>query len=91
MSERKRKSQTSLSRVSTLEAIGEFWDTQSLDDYWEQTHAVEFEVRAHRRRRITLDPEVYAQLEQQAHARGILPETLVNLWLKERLQTSEKA
>lgn len=76
---------SSISRADTLEEIGDFWDTHSLDDYWNQTHEVEFEFRAKRRRRVTLDPEVYAQLEVQARARGLLPETLVNLWLAERL------
>ena len=76
---------TTLSKVRTLEEIGEFWDAHSLADYWDQTHEVEFEVRAQRRRRITLDPDVYAELELQARVRGIRPETLVNLWLAERL------
>lgn len=60
-------------------------------DYWDQTHEVEFEVRAERRRRITLDPEVYARLEAQARVRGLLPETLVNLWLAERLAAEKTA
>ncbi len=77
---------TSLSKVATLEEIGDFWDTHSLADYWDQTHEVEFEIRVPRRRRIALDPDVYAQIEAQARARGILPETLVNVWLIERLQ-----
>ncbi len=77
---------TSLSKARTLEEVADFWDTHSLADYWEQTHEVEFEVRAKRRRRVTLDPDVYARVEAQAHARGILPETLVNVWLVERLQ-----
>ncbi|NOX63010.1 MAG: hypothetical protein GXP42_13870, partial [Chloroflexi bacterium] len=52
----------------------------------------EFEVRARRRRRVTLAPELYAELETQARARGLLPETLVNLWLAERLaMEAEKA
>ena len=29
---------------STPEEIGEFWDTHSLSDYWEETHEVEFQV-----------------------------------------------
>ncbi len=29
---------------ATPEEIGEFWDTQSLADYWEETHEVEFQV-----------------------------------------------
>ena len=76
---------TTLSKARTLEEIGEFWDAHSLADYWDQTHEVEFEVRAQRRRRITLDPEVYAELEAQARVRGVRAETLVNLWLAERL------
>lgn len=37
---------TTLSKARTPEEIGEFWDTHSLADYWDQTHEVEFEVRA---------------------------------------------
>jgi hypothetical protein len=85
MSERSDTQLTSISKARTLEEIADFWDTHSLADYWDQTHEVEFEVRAKRRRRVTLDPEVYAQLEVQARTRGLLPETLVNLWLAERL------
>jgi predicted nucleic acid-binding protein len=77
---------TSISQARTLEEIADFWDTHSLADYWDQTREVEFEVRAKRRRRVTLDPDVYARVAAQARARGLLPETLVNLWLAERLQ-----
>ncbi|MGH9897986.1 MAG: CopG family antitoxin [Pyrinomonadaceae bacterium] len=77
---------TSISKTHTLEEIANFWDTHSLDDYWDQTHEVKFEVRATRRRRVTLDPDVYTRVEAQARARGILPETLINLWLAERLK-----
>ena len=77
---------TSISKARTLEEIADFWDTHSLADYWDQTHEVAFEVRAKRRRRVTVAPEVYARVEDQARARGILPETWVNLWLVEQLQ-----
>ncbi len=77
---------TSISKASTLEEIADFWDTHSLAGYWDKTHEVEFEVRARRRRRITLEPKIYAQVETQARTRGISPETLVNLWLVDRLQ-----
>ena len=76
---------TPISKARTPEEIAEFWDSHSLADYWDKTHEVEFEVRAQHRRRVTLDPEVYAELEAEARARGVLPETLVNLWLAERL------
>ena len=70
---------TSISKARSLEEIADFWDTHSLADYWDQTREVTSEVRAQRRRRITLAPDVYAQIEAQAHTRGVLPETLVNL------------
>jgi hypothetical protein len=80
---------TSISKANTLDEIADFWDKHSLDDYWEQTHEVDFEVRAKRRHRVTLDPEVAERVEAEARARGILPETLVNVWLTERLQATK--
>jgi hypothetical protein len=89
MSENNNPKVTSISKANTLEEVAEFWDTHSLDDYWDLAHEVEFEVRAKRRRRVTLDPDIYTRVETQAKARGVLPETLVNLWLAERLQAAQ--
>ncbi len=79
MSENNETKITSLSNAQTLDEIANFWDTHSLDDYWNQTHDADFEVKVLRRRRITLDPDVYAQVEAQAHVRGVTPETLINI------------
>jgi len=89
MSENKDTQLTSISQAQTLEEIGDFWDAHSLDDYWEETREVEFEVRAKQRRRITLEPDIYKELEAEARLRGVVPETLVNLWLAEKLQASK--
>ena len=86
MSEDKDKTLSSISKAATLEDIGEFWDSHSLADYWDETHEVDFEVSAERRRRVTLAQEIYSRIEAQARKQGLLPETLVNLWLAERLQ-----
>ena len=88
MSENNDAMMTSISKARTLEEIVDFWDSHSLDDYWDQTHEVEFEVRARRRKRVTLAPEIFELVERQAQVRGISPETLVNLWLAERLQAA---
>ncbi len=86
MEENKEERVTSISKSRTLEEVAEFWDTHSLADYAGQVSEVEFEVRASRRCRVTLDPEVFGNIVAQAHRRGVSPETLVNLWLAERLQ-----
>jgi hypothetical protein len=80
---------SSISNAKSLEEIGEFWDKQSLDTFWDETREVEFEVRAKLRRRVTLEPNIYQKLEDEAKIRGLVPETLVNLWLAEKLQTSK--
>ena len=89
MDENKKTQLSSISQAETLEEIGEFWDTHSLDDYWEKTHEVVFEVRANRRKRVTVEPNIYKELEAEARIRGVVPETLVNLWLAEKLQASK--
>lgn len=81
-----RETQTSsISKAASLEEIGDYWDTHSLDEHWNETSEVEFDVRAKRRHRIIVEPEIYEQLEAEARIRGVVPETLVNLWLAEKL------
>ncbi len=89
MSENKETQLTSLSNARTPEEIGEFWDTHSLDDFWEETREADFEIRAAKRKRVTLEPQIYKQIEAEARVRGVVPETLVNLWLAEKLQTTK--
>ena len=91
MKENKDKQVTSISKAKTLEDIADFWDTHSLADHWDETQEVNFEVRMQRRCRITLTPDIYEKIEKQARVQGVLPETLVNLWLAERLQSIESS
>jgi len=72
MSENKNTQPSSISQAQTLEEIGEFWDTHSLDDYWDKTREVKFEVRAIQRRRVTVEPKIYKQLEAEARAVSFL-------------------
>jgi hypothetical protein len=76
---------TGISKAYTDQEVGEYWDTHSLAEHWDQTYEVEFNVRAQRRHRVTLDPDLSARVQAQARTRSLSPETLVNLWLAERL------
>ena len=74
-------------QFATIEEAAEFWDSHDLADYWDLTEAVEFEVNLQRRRYlVAVDPELAEKLATEAHQRGLSTETLVNLWLSERLQ-----
>lgn len=73
----------------TLDEIAEFWDTHSTADYEDLTQDVHFEVRLReqngQKRFVTLVPELGDTLEALANARGVSLETLVNVWLTEKV------
>jgi CopG antitoxin of type II toxin-antitoxin system len=75
---------SSISRVLDLEGMGEFWDTHDLTDYDSDAPDAEFEIRS----LIPIEPELLAAIERQARLRGVKTETLVNLWLQEKLVES---
>jgi hypothetical protein len=81
------RSRSSISKARSYKEIGEFWDAHDLADYWEQTQPVEFEVDI--QSEVTyypLDVALSAQVRSIATQRGISPETLLNLWVQEKLQ-----
>jgi hypothetical protein len=86
MSANKDQGPTPISQARTLDEVAEYWDEHSLADHWPETHEVEVEVRARRRHQVSLDPDVFGEIQAEARQRGIAAETLVNLWLKERLE-----
>ena len=72
---------------ATPEEAAEFWDTHDLADYWDLTEEVDFEVNLQRRRYlVSLDPDLAKRLTAEAHVRGLSTETLVNLWLSDKLR-----
>ena len=78
---------SSISQAKTLEKIGEFWDTHDFTEYDDPTKPdVEFKVTS----AVPVDTELLAVLEKQAHRRGVRVETLVNLWLQEKLSEESK-
>lgn len=85
MNENSAVKQTSISQANTIEEIAAYWDSHSLADHWNETHEVSFTVRARRRHRIVIDPDIFSMIESRSRERGVQPETLINLWLNERL------
>lgn len=82
-----KRGKSSISRASSYKEIGEFWDTHDLTEYWEQTRPVEFEVDIQSEATYyPLDKSLSAKVRSIAKQRGISPETLLNLWVQEKLQ-----
>ena len=73
---------SSISRADTAEKIGEFWDTHDFTDFDNpDAPDVEFEVTC----AVPIEVELLTAIEKQAHKRGVRVETLVNLWLEQKL------
>ncbi len=72
--------------MTVLEA-SEFWDNHSVADY--ASHVVEIEYAPTERVTVVaIAAELAGELEKRAQESGISMETLVNLWVQEKLQTA---
>jgi len=73
---------SSISQADTDEKIGEFWDTHDFTDFDDPAAPdVKFEIAC----AVPIELELFVALEKQAQQRGVQVETLVNLWLLQRL------
>ncbi len=70
----------------TLEELSDFWDTHSSADYEEVMEPVEVEIDLSSSKvYCPVSKDLLRQLRKQARRQGVSTETLVNLWLQERL------
>jgi hypothetical protein len=72
---------SSISQADTLEKMGEFWDTHDFTDFDTDAPDVEFEITG----AVPIEVDLLSSLERQARLRGVSLETLVNLWLQQKL------
>lgn len=80
------ENKSSISQAQSYREIGEFWDRHDVTDYWEQTEAVEFEVNLESDvRLVALEPDLASKANEVAWKKGISLETLLNLWVREKL------
>lgn len=84
MAEKKR---SSISKAASLEAIGAFWDDHDFTEYGTVAPDVQFTIA----RAVQIEAELLAVLERQAQLRGVSLETLVNLWLQQKLSDEARA
>ena len=61
--------------------MGEFWDTHDFTDFDTDAPDVEFTIAC----AVPVEADLLVQVEQQARLRGVKVETLVNLWLQQKL------
>ncbi|MEA1864446.1 MAG: CopG family antitoxin [Euryarchaeota archaeon] len=81
------RGKSSISKAQSYTDIGKFWDTRDLADYWDQTEPAEFEVDVlSEMTYYALDRELSEEVRSLARKRGVSADTLLNLWVQEKLQ-----
>ncbi len=86
MAKSKRLRESLPEKFENIEAAAEFWDTHSLADYEDLQRDVEFEVELKSEKNyFAVEKELSHDIDKLAHLEGVLPETLVNIWLKEKI------
>ena len=74
---------------TTLEELSDFWDTHSSADYEEVMEPVEVEIDSSVSKvYCPVAKDLLRQVRQQARQQGVSTETLINLWLQEKLRAS---
>ena len=81
---------SSISQAQSIADMATFWDEHDATEFEDQTHEVDitFDL-AVRRHYVAIDPTLLQKLQQTAMSRGLNTESLVNLWLQERLLSAQ--
>lgn len=86
MSKNKNKRDPLPEQFETIEEAAEFWDSHSLADYEDYQKEVDFEVDLKTEKNyFAIEKELSDAINKMAQLKGVLPETLVNLWLQEKV------
>ncbi len=79
---------SSISKTDSLEKMGEFWDTHDFTDFDDPNAPdVEFTITC----AVPIESDLLSSVEKQARRRGVKVETLVNLWLQQKLAEQAQA
>jgi len=80
------ENKSSISEAKSYREIGEYWDSHDLSEIGDETGEVKFEVDLQSDVfYYAVETSISSKLHSIAAKRGVSVETLVNLWLQERV------
>lgn len=82
-----RRNKSSLSGASSYKEMGEYWDSHDLTDSWGKTRKVKFDVAIESERTYcAIEKDLSEKVQSIAREKGVSPDTLINLWIQEKVQ-----
>jgi hypothetical protein len=86
-----KKNKTSISKAGSYAEIGEYWDEHDLSDVWGKTKKVKFEVVAEPEAiYYPIEKDLSEQIQSVARKQGVSSDTLVNLWLGQKIKEQRR-
>ncbi|MFH1146212.1 MAG: CopG family antitoxin [Pseudomonadota bacterium] len=81
------RDKTTVSKAKSYKEIAEFWNNHDLSEFWDRTKDAEFEVGIESEMTYyAVDKMLSEQVQLIAQRRGVSADTLVNLWIQEKLK-----
>jgi hypothetical protein len=82
-----KKNKSSVSKAYSYRELGEYWDTHDLSKVWEKTKKVNFDVKIEKEATYcAIEKTLSERVQSVAKKRGVSSDTLVNLWIQQKLQ-----
>jgi hypothetical protein len=82
-----KKVRSSISKARSYADIGEYWVKHDLSDVWGKTKKVKFEVVAEPEATYyPVERDLSARIQSVAKKQGVSSDTLVNLWLEQKIK-----
>lgn len=80
--DKKRNNTSSISKANSYEAMGEFWDNHDFTEYDDPKNPdVNFNITCV----VPIEQHLFSSIEKEAKKSGVDIETLINLWLQQKL------
>jgi hypothetical protein len=78
-------------KFSSIDELVEFFETHDLGEYWDQMPEADFDIDIKRKTHIfAIDEDLADRLTEVAKTKRIPSETLINVWLREKLLEQAK-
>jgi len=89
MQKSKKKIEPIPDEFKTIMEASDFWDKHDITDYWDETKEVKFKASLKKEPKyVALEESIAKKALAVAKKKRVSIETLVNLWLKEKLSTA---
>jgi len=84
-----RNKRKKIPKFKSLEEFQDFWDKHDLTEFWDKLKEVSIKVDLRTSKNlVTIDPEILMKIRKTAAQKGLKTESLINIWLQEKILQS---